>query len=165
MRIFQSIFFKLGVILLGVSLISSVSLAQSSEQYEVIQAPLGSEPPIPVIIPPSKSRMVPTKIRAVLISANGCGKCKIMRRKLEDIPGIAGVNIVELEFSDKDEAMFYGLAYSMGVEEALKAKFNGKVKPGSLYIVNLASKRVTSEIKHDESRDDIAQRLKFAAGL
>ena len=132
------------------------------ETYDEPLPQLGPEDFTPAIIPPSKSRMVTTKVRAVLITANGCGKCKIVRRKLEGNLSIAGLDVVELDYTKKDEARFYGRAHSMGIEEALRAKIGTKIKPGDFFLINVNSKRVISEIKHNDSAEDIMQRLKNA---
>ena len=133
-----------------------------SETYDEPLPQLGPEDFTPAIIPPTKSRLAPVKIRAVLITANGCGKCKIVRRKLEGNLSIAGLDVVELDFTKKDETRFYGRAHSMGIEEALRTKIGTNIKPGDFFLINVNSKRVISEIKHNDSAEDIVQRLKNA---
>ncbi len=140
------------------SLYAPLAIAQTPEDVDISE-------PVRQIVLPAESRVVPIQVRAVFVTAKGCGTCKILTRNLSEVMGteaIAGLDFAELDFSKKDEDRFYGLASALEIETAIKEHVGKKLKAGTLLLIDVENQRVISEINHKSSSDEILQQFKNA---
>ena len=97
-------------------------------------------------------------MKAVLIYAKWCGSCKILDPKLKALraeTSFPGAEFVTLDYTAKDEAVFYAAARKAGVEDAVRAHMVGKVKTGQLLLVSQRKDRVVGVVTKSQSNKEI----------
>ena len=106
-----------------------------------------------------------TKVKAVLIYADWCGSCKILDPKVTAAKGAfegKGMEFVTLDFTAKDDADFFAQAEAAGVEPAIRAAMDGKIKTGQLILVSADGTKVMTTLTKALSTAELAAKFKDA---
>lgn len=109
--------------------------------------------------------MVNVKTKAVLVYADWCGSCKVIDptvTKVKNMGPLPGVEFVVLDSTDKDESNFYAQALGAGVEAAVRAHMNGKIKTGQLLLVDVDDAKVLNKITKEDAASVILSKIKAA---
>jgi len=111
------------------------------------------------------TKVLSTKTKAVLVYADWCGSCKVLDpkiKKVQSMGAISGIELVTLDYTDKDADGFYGQAQAAGVEEAVKSYLDGTIKTGQLLLVDLDDKKVIGKVTKTLEPAEILTSLKDA---
>ena len=95
------------------------------------------------------SEVMDTKTKAVLIYADWCGSCKVLDpkiKKVQSMGNIPGVEYVTLDYTAKDAEAFYAQAEAAGVQDVVKAYFDGTIKTGQLLLVDMDDQKVVGKV-------------------
>jgi len=106
-----------------------------------------------------------TKTKAVLVYADWCGSCKVLDPKLQTAKTMAkipGLDYVTLNYTLKDEGVFYAQANEAGVEKAVKDYLDGTIKTGVLLLVDMNDQTVVGKVTKTSEPAEIVTAMKDA---
>lgn len=127
------------------------------------QAPLADAEPIQVTAPAEDTKLV-----AVLSYASWCGSCKALDPRVAAVQSantFDGVAFAKLDYTDRDADAFYADAETLGIAETMRTEFNGKIKTGRMYLIDLSSGAVISTIDKSMKEAEIAAAINEAVAL
>ena len=102
---------------------------------------------------------------AVMSYADWCGSCKALDPKVKAVQSantFDGVEFFTLDYTDRNEDVFFAGAETLGVEATLRETFSAKVKTGKLYLIERETGAIVSTIDKSMSEAEIAQAIEGA---
>lgn len=109
-----------------------------------------------------------TKLVAVLSYASWCGSCKALDPRVAAVQAantFDGVTFAKLDYTDRNEDSFYSDAESLGVAHTIRAHFDGKIKTGRMYLIDVSTGEIISTIDKSMKEAEIAAAINEALSL
>ena len=106
-----------------------------------------------------------TKVAAVIMYADWCSSCKALDPKLQAVRArgdIDGVEYIVLDYTNKDIDGLMTAADAAGVGVAVRNRFGGVIRTGSMLLVNARTNELLGEITYKLSEDEIETAIKSA---
>lgn len=111
----------------------------------------------------ASSDVIGTPVKAVRIYADWCSKCKVLDAQLKELKAAqtySNVEFIYLDYTEKNPDIFYAQAKELGVEDQVKAAFNGgRIATGQMFIFDASTDALLKTIKHTGSNEELSAAL------